>query len=166
VPEGSGTRPTSERVREAIHNSLYSLGAIDGARVLDAFAGSGAMGFEALSRGADHVTFAEIDPEALDVLDDNIDTLGVRDAVTVAPGDGVSAAATVAADLVVLDPPYAWERWDDLLAAVAEGSPGATVVIESRREVTLPDGWDLHRTRRYGATVVTLATAPPGDSET
>ena len=68
VPPGQGTRPTSDRVREALFNALESLDAVDGARVLDAFAGSGALGIEALSRGASHATFADTDPQAIEVI--------------------------------------------------------------------------------------------------
>ena len=75
TPDGSDTRPTSDRVREAMFNSLFSLDAIEGARVLDAFAGSGALGIEALSRGALHATFVETGRDALAALRENLETL-------------------------------------------------------------------------------------------
>lgn len=156
VPEGDATRPTSDRVREAIFNSLYSLGAVDGDRVVDVFAGSGALGIEALSRGAAHCTFVENDRRALDALRENLAMLGFDDVSTVVAGDGPSALRRVDdVDLVLLDPPYAFDRWDALLDEV----PAALIVIESDREMELPAGWETHRVRRYGSTVVTLATA-------
>lgn len=158
MPEGETTRPTADRVREAVFNSLYSLDAIEESRVLDAFAGSGALGIEALSRGADHVTFVESDRRALEALRANLDELGLVERSTVVPGDGVAAthAAGGRYDLVLLDPPYDFEAWPELL----DGLTDATVVIESDREIELPDGWHRFRVRRYGGTVVTLAAAP------
>lgn len=161
VPDGDATRPTADRVREAMFNSLYSLGAIEDAKVIDVFAGSGALGIEALSRGAAHCVFAESDRRALDALRENLSTLGFEDRATVVVGDGARALATRSdLDLVLLDPPYAFEGWADLLSTV-EGSVAhdAVVVIESGREVDLPAGWETHRVRHYGSTVVTLASA-------
>jgi 16S rRNA (guanine966-N2)-methyltransferase len=163
-PEGEGTRPTADRVREAMFNSLYSLGALEGARVVDLFAGSGALGIEALSRGASHCTFVERDPAALDVLRHNLTTLGFDDRAEVVRADGPAAltrTTAAPADLVLLDPPYDFDDWDALLAGITD----AVVVIESNREIPVPAGWETHRVRRYGGTVVTLATAPPA-SET
>ncbi|MEQ8840424.1 MAG: 16S rRNA (guanine(966)-N(2))-methyltransferase RsmD [Acidimicrobiales bacterium] len=160
VPDGDGTRPTADRVREAMFNSLYSLGVLDDVRVIDVFAGSGALGLEALSRGAAHCTFVENDRRALDALRTNLDTLGFLDAATVVAGDGPSVLRQQGdIDLVLLDPPYAFDAWDELLATVAERLPEAMVVIESDREIDLPTGWETHRARRYGSTVVTLASA-------
>lgn len=156
VPEGDHTRPTADRVREAVFNSLYSLDAIEGARVIDVFAGSGALGIEALSRGAAHCVFAENDRRAQVALRENLDTLGFADRATVVAGDGVrTLAESSEIDLVLLDPPYAYDAWDELLAAV----PGGVVAIESDREVDLPPGWGTFRVRHYGTTVVTLADA-------
>ena len=161
TPDGSDTRPTSDRVREAMFNSLFSLDAIEGARVLDAFAGSGALGIEALSRGALHATFVETGRNALAALRENIETLQLGAQGRVVPGEALAhlertAAAGEVYDLVLLDPPYGFDQWDELLAAVPVG---ARVVIESDREVIVPDSWEVHRRKRYGGTVVTLATA-------
>lgn len=161
TPDGSDTRPTSDRVREAMFNSLFSLDAIEGARVLDAFAGSGALGIEALSRGALHATFVETGRNALAALRENIETLQLGAQGRVVPGDALAHLERTAAegshyDLVLLDPPYGFDQWDELLAAVPVG---ARVVIESDREVVVPDSWEVHRRKRYGGTVVTLATA-------
>ena len=157
VPEGDHTRPTANRVREAVFNSLYSLGAIEDAKVIDVFAGSGALGIEALSRGAAHCTFVDNDRCALAVLNENIDTVGFRDQARVVSSDGVSVLARRPdVDLVLLDPPYAFAEWETLLAAISN----AIVMIESGREVEVPSGWETHRVRKYGSTVVTLASAP------
>lgn len=157
VPDGTCTRPTADRVREAVFNSLYSLGAIEGAHVLDLFAGSGAMGIEALSRGAASAVFVERDRSALAALRENLATLGFEGRATVVAGDAITyLAGDHRHDLVVLDPPYEFDGWPDLLAAVRD----AVVVIESDREVDVPEGWLTHRVRRYGGTVVTLAFAP------
>ena len=161
TPDGSDTRPTSDRVREAMFNSLFSFDAIEGARVLDAFAGSGALGIEALSRGALHATFVETGRNALAALRENIETLQLGAQGRVVPGEALAhlkrtAAAGEVYDLVLLDPPYGFDQWDELLAAVPVG---ARVVIESDREVIVPDSWEVHRRKRYGGTVVTLATA-------
>jgi len=161
TPDGSDTRPTSDRVREAMFNSLFSLDAIEGARVLDAFAGSGALGIEALSRGAMHATFVETGRDALAALRENLETLQLGAQGRVVPGDALAHLERTAAegsdyDLVLLDPPYGFDQWNELLAAVPVG---ARVVIESDREVVVPDSWELHRRKRYGGTVVMLATA-------
>jgi 16S rRNA (guanine966-N2)-methyltransferase len=161
-PEGEDTRPTSERVREAMFNSLFSLDAIDGARVLDLFAGSGALGIEALSRSAKHATFIEQDRAALAALRENVETLMIGSQCTVIAGDGLRHLESVGEyDLILLDPPYGFDGWDTLLSSIQSG----TVVIESDREVNPPFGWVVHRVKRYGGTVVTLATAGPRGEE-
>lgn len=165
APPGTRTRPTSERVREATFNALESLGVLDGAVVLDAFAGSGAMGIEALSRGTAHLTFVEPDPTARAVVVDNVDALGLAGRSRVQGGDGVAVLAEARWDLVLVDPPYAWGRWDELWAAVAVGlAADGMVVAESDRELELPAGLHAVRVKRYGSTVVTFASpagAPP-----
>lgn len=163
MPAGESTRPTSDRVREAIFNSLYSLDAIDGATVLDPFAGSGALGIEAISRGAVHATFVETDRRALEALRVNVEALGIGRSATVVPGDGVEHLARGHRyDLVLLDPPYEFDRWPDLLGSISHG----TVVIESDRGVEVPPGWVVHRVKRYGTTVVTVARSGPQGEET
>lgn len=160
APPGSGTRPTSDRVREAVFNALDSLDAIEGARVLDAFAGSGALGIEALSRGAAHATFFDTDPQAVEIATRNLSTLGLAaDATVVARAAERSLAPGGPFDLVLLDPPYAYDGWDDLLVAVARAlSADGVVVIESDREVPLPAGLVGIKSKAYGGTVVQFAT--------
>ncbi|MDE0607588.1 MAG: 16S rRNA (guanine(966)-N(2))-methyltransferase RsmD [Acidimicrobiaceae bacterium] len=150
-------RPTADRVREAMFNSLYSLGAITDAAVLDLFAGSGALGIEALSRGAASAVFVENDRQALAVLRENLDSLGLTGKATVVPADASAFLAHAEPyDLLLLDPPYSFDRWPDLLVHAKD----AVVAIESDREIDLPKTWDTHRVRRYGGTVVTLALSP------
>src|SRR5262245_40624058 len=106
APPGQATRPTSDRVREATFNALESMGAIDGATVLDPFAGSGAMGIEALSRGASRATFVDNDPKARDVVRQNAEHTHLADRATIVAGDAFTFLATSARfDLALLDPP-------------------------------------------------------------
>jgi len=160
APPGAATRPTSDRVREAVFNALESLDAIDGASVLDAFAGSGALGIEALSRGAARATMADTDPAALAVLEANVAMLGLGDRVTVLRG-AVERALGPGRHfgLVLLDPPYAFVAWDDLLGRVAAAlEPGGMVVTESDRELAMPAALRGIRSKTYGGTVVQFAT--------
>ncbi len=161
VPPGSSTRPTSDRVREAIFNALESLGAVHGSRVLDGFAGSGALGIEALSRGAAHATFADTDSRATGVVSENLRTLGLAGAAVVLTRPTERSLAPGGPfDLVLLDPPYAYDGWEGLLEALVPVlSPGAVVVIESDREVALAAGLVGIRSKTYGGTVVQFATA-------
>ena len=160
VPDGPSTRPTSDRVREAVFNALESLGAIEGARVLDAFAGSGALGIEALSRGADHVTFVETEATARTIIVANLASTGLTDRATVMGGDGARhVSGSGLWGLVLLDPPYAYDLWDSVLPEVAKGlGPEGVLVLESDREVALPPSLVGIRTKQYGGTVVTFAT--------
>lgn len=156
APPGTRVRPTSDRVREAVFNSLYSLGdPIPGAAVLDLFAGSGALGLEALSRGAAGARFVEADAAARRALDANIDSLGFRDRAEVVAADALDWLGRDAepADVAFADPPYAFDRWDDVLAVPL----ARIVVIESDRPVAIPtDRWGLAKEHRYGATVVQI----------
>lgn len=137
-------------------NSLYSLGAITDSVVLDLFAGSGALGIEALSRGAARAVFVENDRLALAALRENLESLGLQNRSTVVPADATTfLARTEPYDLLLLDPPYSFDRWGELLSEVRD----SVVAIESDREVELPESWETHRVGRYGSTVVTLASA-------
>jgi 16S rRNA (guanine966-N2)-methyltransferase len=157
APEGAGTRPTSDRVREATFNALGSMHALDGANVLDLFAGSGALGIEALSRGAASATFVETDRAALRAVRTNLETTRLGDLAEVVAQPAERFVATAVAegrgwDLAVLDPPYGFDRWDELLATL----PADIAVIESDRPVPVPAGWELRRQKRYGRTTVTV----------
>lgn len=151
APDGLDTRPTTDRVREAVFNSLVSLELVDGAQVVDLFAGSGAMGIEAISRGAAHCRFVERDRRALATLRDNLRHLGIEDRATVVQADAASDVRGMApADLVLADPPYGFGGWADLLASVR----APFVVAESGRSIGDQPGWELVREKRYGRTFV------------
>ncbi|MEM9747539.1 MAG: 16S rRNA (guanine(966)-N(2))-methyltransferase RsmD [Actinomycetota bacterium] len=150
APPGTDVRPTTDRVREAIFNSLGSLGVVEGAVVADLFAGSGAVGIEALSRGAAHCTFVENDRQAVAVIEENLAALGLEARSRVRRGDAMAAAPSLDVDIVIADPPYDFDRWDELLGAIRAG----LVVAESDRVIDPPDGWSVVRSRRYGRTWV------------
>jgi 16S rRNA (guanine966-N2)-methyltransferase len=156
APKGRETRPTSDRAREAAFNLI---GPLSGGRVLDLYAGSGAMGLEALSRGAQDAVFVEADRDAVRAIERNLDKLRLTGA-RVVQGDAIRFLATDSGtyDLVLCDPPY--EAFD----AVALGrylparlAPRALVVLETASrdpepELPLP----LRTSRRYGAARITL----------
>ncbi|KAA2253584.1 16S rRNA (guanine(966)-N(2))-methyltransferase RsmD [Solihabitans fulvus] len=159
-----GTRPTSERVREALFNALENLLDLDGAVVLDVYAGSGALGFEALSRGAASATFVESDRRAADVLRRNAADLalpGVR-VLARAAESALATAPEQPCDVVLLDPPYAVTDADlgrvlDALVANSWTAPGCVVIVErdSRSaEPAWPDPLEPLRTKRYGDTAL------------
>jgi 16S rRNA (guanine966-N2)-methyltransferase len=152
APEGEATRPTTDRAREATFNSLMSLGAVDGAKVVDLFAGSGALGIEALSRGASSCAFLERDRKALDSIRHNIKTLQLAEKTTVLSGDVMTNVVALRnVDLVLADPPYDFDRWADLLKVLdVVMAPGGVVVTESSREIAPPEGWQAIRSKRYG----------------
>jgi 16S rRNA (guanine966-N2)-methyltransferase len=164
VPAGRTTRPTSDRAREALFAAAGSiLGSFTGLRVLDLYAGSGAVGLEALSRGAAGALLVEADPRAARVIRANIDAVGlpgaglVTDRVERMLARGLPAGAEPY-DFVFADPPYAMadDEVTGMLAALAAGgwlAPGALVIVEraSRSEpLRWPDGFSPGRSRRYG----------------
>jgi 16S rRNA (guanine966-N2)-methyltransferase len=152
APPGNDTRPTTDKVREAVFNALGSLDLVRDATVADLYAGSGALGIEALSRGAAHVTFVERDRTALRTLRDNLRTLELDDVSTVVAGDALVMGRNLDVDVVLADPPYGFDRWADLLATTR----AAFVVAESGREIDPIPGWAASRSRRYGRTWVTF----------
>lgn len=162
-----GTRPTTDRVREALFNVLDARLDLTGVAVLDLYAGSGALGLEALSRGAASALFVESDRRAAEVLAGNIAALGLPGATlrrgTVAAVLAGGSDAPV--DLVLADPPYEVAAADidalpGLLAAGGWAGPGTVVVIEraaSSPGVAWPAGWEAWPDRRYGDTRLELA---------
>jgi 16S rRNA (guanine966-N2)-methyltransferase len=156
APEGAATRPTTDRVREATFNSLESHGAIDDMVVADLFAGSGALGIEALSRGARSCTFVERDRDALRAIRANVDKLGIGDRSTIVASDVFAGVATLrSVDLVLADPPYGFDAWERLLGALEPIlAPDAVVVLESDRPIEVPTGWEEFRSKRYSRTWV------------
>ena len=164
APGGRETRPTSDRVREAVFNALGSLGVVEDAEVLDLFAGTGALGIEALSRGARRCTFVERDRAARALVGRNLTGTGVADQAVVTGDSAERFVAQAGADgrsfdLALLDPPYAYEGW----AALLDALPASVVVIESDREVEPGPRWQVVRCKRYGTTLVAVARAlaPP-----
>lgn len=161
-------RPTSDRVREAIFNLLVNGphgNPVEGARVLDLFAGTGALGLEALSRGAARVAFVDDGTAARALLRANIEKMQAmgttdvwrRDATRMGPNRGPGYS------LVFLDPPYGKGLGEAALASLAEGgwlAPGALVVWEEGAAPVPPEGFTLLDRRRYGDTTVTLLKAP------
>jgi len=135
TPDWPGLRPTSDRLRETLFNVLGQR--LDGQRVLDAFAGTGAVGIEALSRGAAEVIFVERDPRAADLIAENLAHCGVKDRYAIIRVDFARASAQVGAvpfDVIFLDPPYgASELSSAMNTAATMASPGTTVVIEHAR---------------------------------
>ncbi|GAB2629630.1 16S rRNA (guanine(966)-N(2))-methyltransferase RsmD [Prescottella soli] len=170
----SGTRPTSDRVREALFSSLDSRIDLEGAAVLDLYAGSGALGLEALSRGAEHVLLVESDAKAAAVIKQNVTAVGLPGAsVRTAPVAAVvGGAAEREFDVVLADPPYAVTEESvtaALTALLANGwvGEGSVVVVErsSRSpETTWPEGMRAERVKRYGETRIELATCYGLDS--
>ncbi|MCL2466177.1 MAG: 16S rRNA (guanine(966)-N(2))-methyltransferase RsmD [Micrococcales bacterium] len=165
-----GTRPTSERVREAVFSRLEHLGAVDGAHVLDLYAGSGALALEALSRGASSAVLVESDPTAARVCRTNIANLDLSDRahVVATPVERHLPTATPA-DLVFADPPYALDTLDEILSALVDVlTPGGTVVVERPTRATdlrWPEGLVADDDRRYGETHVWTAHRPqPGNA--
>ena len=164
VPDGRDTRPTSDRAREGLFATVSSiLGPLAGSRVLDLYAGSGAVGLEALSRGAEHVLLVENGARAARVIRQNIDAIGLPGATVITDrvervlARGPTPEA-VRYDVVFADPPYALADEDvsrmlALLAAGAWLAPGALVIVERATRsgpVRWPDGFVPDRARKYG----------------
>ncbi|MGA7419857.1 MAG: 16S rRNA (guanine(966)-N(2))-methyltransferase RsmD [Acidimicrobiales bacterium] len=159
APPSKGVRPTSDRVREAIFDILFSLGGVEGLQVADLFAGSGALGIEALSRGAASVTFVDNDPAAITCIRENLAGLGLGDAerdgdatVVRAEVDGWVSSTVSRYDLILCDPPYAYAGWPQLVGQL----PGDLAILESGTEIVPPEGWRVIKSRRYGSTLVTV----------
>lgn len=160
APPGRGTRPTTDRVREAWMSVVAPL--LHGARVVDLFAGSGALGLEALSRGAAHVVFVENAPPALRVLRQNVDALGAAGRCEIVRGDALRHAAALPAgafDLALADPPYGTGAAEALVHAFAAVPFAAWLCVEHGRGDTLPAMANAME-RRYGDTRLTFIPAP------
>ncbi|MEO7190526.1 MAG: 16S rRNA (guanine(966)-N(2))-methyltransferase RsmD [Vicinamibacterales bacterium] len=169
-PPREGVRPTSDRLRETLFNVIATR--VSNARVLDGFAGTGALGLEALSRGATHVTFVEHNPHALRVLRANVGTCGVENACAIIRGDFIGLAAHVAErgtfDLVLLDPPYDFRQVSEVLteAATLLAQNGLVVLEHSRRRADVPaDAATLRRRRTLTAGDSALAFYGRPDEE-
>ena len=164
-------RPTSDRVRESLfnlilHAPLGDIPEIEGARVLDLFAGTGALGLEALSRGAAFATFVDKGAKALGLIGENIARLRVAAETRVIARDATRLGPCPAApcDLVFLDPPYGKGLGEKALAGALAGgwiAPGALIVWEESSPPVPPPGLTLLDARRYGDTMITLLRANP-----
>ncbi|MCX5093129.1 16S rRNA (guanine(966)-N(2))-methyltransferase RsmD [Streptomyces sp. NPDC059837] len=163
VPPGTGTRPTSDRAREGLFSTWQSLlgGPLEGERVLDLYAGSGAVGLEALSRGAGHALLVEADARAARIIRENVKTLGLPGAeVRSGKAEQIIQGPAPADpyDLVFLDPPYAVSDGDlreILLTLRTQGWLAGEALVTVERstrggEFGWPDGFDAIRARRYG----------------
>jgi 16S rRNA (guanine(966)-N(2))-methyltransferase RsmD len=176
APRGLRTRPTSDRVRESL---FMALGDLSNARVVDLFAGSGALGIEALSRGASFVDFVEAARPAREVLERNLAALELGERARIWPirlpqGLGRLAGALARADLVLADPPYGGDESRALLEALAVPGrlkAGARLVLERHQKDDVPSrvgAVELLRERQYGETVVNLyqvGAAPPPEAD-
>lgn len=173
-PEGLSTRPTSSRAREALFNILThanwsedGTSALIDARVLDAFAGSGALGLEALSRGAAHATFFDTDPTAIKLIGENLRKLGETAVAKVVRADATRPPpAREPCDLVFLDSPYRSGLAAPALAALADAGWLAaeaivTVELANTEDLVPPSGFAVIDERRYGAAKIAILKRTP-----
>jgi 16S rRNA (guanine966-N2)-methyltransferase len=160
APTWDGLRPTSDKLRETLFNILAPR--IGGARVLDGYAGTGAVGIEALSRGAAHVTFVEQDRRATALIAANIEACGAAADYTIETGDVATLLRrhAVAFDVIWLDPPYDSDSSDTLAAAAGALAPGGVVVLEraTRREPDVPASLARIRDVKSGDSTLTFLT--------
>lgn len=160
APDLPGLRPTSERVREAMFDILEARRLVVDAHVIDLFSGSGALGIEALSRGAAAVSFVEQDRRAIAAIEHNLEVTGYRAAagVKVVRAEVMGflrGGAGSGADLVLADPPYGFDGWEELLGLTGS----AVVLVEHRGPLGATGGYAVSREYRYGGTLVTLLQA-------
>ena len=154
VPDLAGLRPTPDRVRETLFNWLMPV--IEGARCLDLFAGTGALGIEALSRGAAHVDFVESDAQLARMLRENLSRLKQTAAVHQSAASRFIECAGERYDIVFLDPPFNDDLWDRAMTSLETNerlAPTAWIYVESpaNRSVVAPESWMLHREGHAGA---------------
>ncbi len=168
-PSWDGLRPTSDALRETLFNVLGPT--VSGARVMDAFAGTGAVGLEALSRGAIQVTFVESDPRAIALMQRNIAHAGVQNACAIIRDDFMTPrsqrkAVPARYDLVFLDPPYEILNIESVLAAaIARAEAGGRVIFEHSRRRALPDavaGATRYRLLEAGDSALSFYTVAEG----
>lgn len=163
APRSSTTRPTSDRVREAIFSMLDSLGGVGGASVLDLYSGSGALGVESLSRGAGRAVMVDSDPSAVRAICANLEVLGEAGRLaTVVRCDALRylAGRVPTFDVVFADPPYAFDRWAELLRLLRPAA--ALLVAETGVALEPGPGWETVKQRSYGGTVVSIARPTEG----
>lgn len=159
APQGDATRPTADRTREALFSMLASrIGSFEGLKIADVCAGTGALGLEALSRGAAHCTFVERDRAAVEALRANIAKLGAQAEVRAIAAESFAGGAY---DLVLIDPPYGTGLGQKILPAIGV-APGGWVSIETARaeEVAVP-GFTVEAERVHGKARITLLRSEP-----
>lgn len=166
-PEGRDIRPTSDKIRGAIFNSLRSRLALEGAYVLDGFCGTGALGFEALSQGASHCTFVDLARKSLDLARENAKTLGIKNEAEFIVIDmvkyGQKTDKKEIFNLVFLDPPYNKDLIIPALESLEAGgilAPGAIIVVETEKKFSgrFSDAYTLLDEKIYGETKVSFLT--------
>jgi 16S rRNA (guanine966-N2)-methyltransferase len=157
APPGRGTRPTTDRAREAIFDMLGSLDAVEGADVVDLFSGSGALGIEALSRGARSAVFVEHDRDAAGYIRANLAATGLAGPnARVVTADVLRWLDTASpCSLALVDPPFAFDHWALILERLAPLV--GLVVFEAAVEVDPGPAWEVLRLKHYGSSVVVLA---------
>ena len=165
VPPGLDTRPTADRVRETLFSMLVSrIGPFDGLRVADLFAGSGALGLEALSRGAAFACFVENDAGAAAAIKANAEALGALERVQILGGSALALPKSGAFDLVFADPPYTSGSGSAAVRAAATAgwlAPGGWMAVETARSDTVePGDWSIEATRNVGRARLTLLRRP------
>lgn len=154
-------RPTTDFAREAIFSMLESRGGLDDLVVADLFCGSGAMGIEALSRGARLVYFVDADPACLNAARENLAPLGLEGEAVFVRADLPTWKAPEGLDLVFADPPYGPVD----LAAVLRDVHAGRVIVENDHHVEAPDAWHVTKTKRYGTTFVTILEPRDGHED-
>jgi len=166
-----GLRPTTDRVRESAFNMLVSRADIEGMRVLDLYAGTGALGIEALSRGAMSCDFVERDRRTAELIGRNLDSLGIRGCSRIMVGDAVEMISTTAEryDMILADPPYASQAAAIVLRIVCERQllcPGGILLLEFGGVRTVPclPGLPLILERSFGDTSIALYRASPAET--
>ena len=171
APDGQGTRPSADRTRETLFSMLVSrLGSFDGMRVADLYAGSGALGLEALSRGAAFATFVETDPNALRTIRSNLTALNAEDRAEVRPLSATKLASAQPFDLILADPPYAAGSGTAVVDTIRDAGWLATsgwVAVETEAgDPVDPGQWQIDAERRVGRARITLIRACPSPAST
>lgn len=162
TPVGRSTRPTADRTRETLFSMLASrLGSFEDFRVADLYAGSGALGLEALSRGAAHATFVETDREALKAIEANLSAFGAASRAAIRSMSADNLPKSHPFDLVLADPPYEPGSGTAVAAAVAKSGwlpPGGWMAIETQKgdAVEPPDSWEIDAERDVGRARLTI----------
>lgn len=165
TPPGDATRPTADRVRETLFSMLMSrLGSFEGLSVADLFAGSGALGLEALSRGAASATFVERDSAALAIIRRNAERLGANERARIIPGSALALPRAGPFDLILADPPYAAGAGSAVVAAIGAAqwlAPGGWLAVETQhRDEIAPGDLLIEATRDVGRARLSLLRRP------